>query len=87
MLLDLVAIGVERVAHQFAHVGFAEIVFLAARFDAGEIQDVVDQRAKALTLFANDAVVLLIFFPRIEPAHFQSFGVKPDQRERRPQLM
>ena len=24
MLLDLVAIGIERVAHQFAHVGFAE---------------------------------------------------------------
>ena len=51
------------------------------------IQDIVDERAKALTLFANDAVVLLIFFFGTEPAHFQSFGVKPDQREWGPQLM
>jgi hypothetical protein len=87
MLLDLVAIGIERVVHQFAQIGLAEVVLFAARFDPGEIQDVVDERAKALTFFTNDAVVLLIFFPRTEPAHFQSFGVKPDQREWRPQLM
>src|SRR5437588_4752657 len=87
MLLDLVAIGVERVAHQFAEIRLAEVVLLAARFDPGEIQDVVDERAKALAFFPNDAVVLLIFLPRSEPAQFQSFRVKPDQRKWRPQLM
>src|SRR5580692_12224097 len=87
MLLDLVAIGIEGVMDQFAQVRLAEVVLLAARFNPREIQDVVDERTKALTLITNNAVVLLIFFLRIEAPHFQSFGVKPDQREWRPQLM
>src|SRR5689334_9265577 len=45
-LFQLVAIRVERVVHQFAHVSFAKVVFLAAGFDAGEIEDVVDQASQ-----------------------------------------
>ena len=57
--LDLVAIGVERVAHQFDEVGLPELVFLAPRLDAREVEDVVDQRRQPLALLADDAVVLL----------------------------
>ena len=48
---DLVAIRVERVAHQFGDVGLAKLVLLASGLDAGEIEDVVDQRvSRSLSL-------------------------------------
>ncbi len=80
-LLQLVAIGVQRVVHQFAHVGLAEVVFLAAGLDAGEIQDVVDERGQAFALFANDAVVLLIFFRTGEPAHLERLGIQAESEK------
>src|SRR5580704_2982830 len=62
VLLDLEAIGIQRVVHQFPHVSLAEVVFFASCLDPREVQDVVDQRRQAFALFANDAVILLIFF-------------------------
>ena len=43
-LFDLVAVGLQRVPHQFSQVGLAEVVFFASGLDAREIQNVVDQR-------------------------------------------
>ena len=73
--------------HQFAHVGLAEVVFLASGLDTGEVENVVDERGQPFALFADDAVVLLIFFRAGEPPHLQRLGVEADQRKRRAQLV
>ena len=75
VLLDLITIGFQRVPYQFPHVGVTEVVFFAAGLDAREIQNIVDQCGKTLTLLANDAVVLLIFLLRIQAPHLERFGV------------
>src|SRR5919201_581536 len=61
LLLNLVAVGFQRVAHQFSNIRFAEVVFFATCLDAREIQNIVYKGCKALALLPNDAIVLLIF--------------------------
>src|SRR5215217_6029037 len=55
LLLDLVTIRVERVTHELCDVSLSEVVLFRARFNTREIENVIDQRAEPLTLFANDA--------------------------------
>src|SRR6185312_11041004 len=55
--------------------------------DAGEVEDVVDERSQALALFTNNAVVLLMFFWTGKASHFESLGVKPDEGKRCPQFV
>src|SRR6476659_665314 len=87
LLLDLIAIGVQRLSDQLSYVGFPEVVFLAARLDAREIEDVVDERRQPLALLANDTIVVIFLLLRRDPAQLKRFGVQPDQRQRRPQLV
>ena len=42
LLLDLVLVGLKGVAHELADIGLAEVVFLAARLDTREVEDIVD---------------------------------------------
>ena len=74
----LITIRVERVANQVADVSLAEFIFFAPGLDAREIEDVVDKRGQPLTLFANDAIVLLLLFLSSDAPEFQRFGVQPD---------
>src|SRR5215471_9577553 len=87
VLLDLEAVSLERGSHQLAQVGFLELVFLAAGFDARKIQNIVDESAETFAFFANDAEVFLVFFLGGEAAEFESFGVEADQRQRGAKFM
>ena len=60
VLLNLITVGLQRIAHQLGQIGLAEVIFFAASLDAGEIKDVIDQRSETLTLFTDDAVILLV---------------------------
>src|SRR5262245_37842511 len=42
LLFDLISIRVERVTHQFSDISFAELILLAARFNAREVENVID---------------------------------------------
>src|SRR5215216_4042154 len=42
LLLNLKTIRVERVAHELGDIGFSEVILLTARFDAREIENVID---------------------------------------------
>src|SRR5690349_11722497 len=57
LLLDLVTIRIQSVAHELRDVRLSEVVLLRARLDAREVENVIDQRTEPFTLFANDAVV------------------------------
>src|SRR6266404_5248305 len=61
VFLDLIAIGVQGVAHQLGDISLTHIVLLSSGLYAREIEDVVDQAAQPLALLANDAVVLVLF--------------------------
>ena len=86
-MFDLEPVGFESGSNEFAEVGFLEFVFFAAGFDAREIQNVVDEGAEALALFANDAEIFLVFFPGGKAAEFERFGIEADERQRRAQLV
>ena len=80
LLLDLVAIRIDRVAHEIRNVGFAEFILLAAGFDAREIKNVIDQRRQPLALFADDAIVLLLLFLSRDAAQLKCFSIETNQR-------
>ena len=87
VLLDLVSVGLERVVRQLANVGLAKVVLFPARLDTGKVKNVVDEGGQALALFADDAVVFLVFLAAAQAAHLQGFGVKPDERQGSSQLV
>ena len=87
VLLDLIAIGVQGIAHQFPNIGLPKIVFFLAGFNSREVQDVIDEGTEAFALFANDAVILVVFLLGTQASHFQSFRVQADEREGRAQFV
>src|ERR1041385_3679228 len=87
LLLDLKTIGVERVAHELGDVRLAEVVLFAARFDAREVENVIDQCGEPFTLFTNDAVVLVLLLFFRDASELECLCVESNQRERRAQLV
>src|SRR5246127_4305136 len=87
VVLDFKAIGIERAAYQIANVGLAKAVLLLARLDAGEVEDIVDQRGKTLAFLANDLVVLLVLGGIGDASQLQSLSVETNERERCSQLV
>ena len=86
-MLDLVAIRVQGVAHQFCDISFTEFVFLAAGLNTGEIQNIVYERRQTLALFTNDAVVLLLLFLGRDTSELECFRIQTDQSQGSAQLM
>ena len=87
VLFDLEAVRIQRGANEFGEIGFLELVFLAAGFDAGEIENIVDERGETFAFFANDAEVFLIFFFCGEAAELEGLRIETDQREGRAQFV
>src|ERR1700758_3314358 len=87
VVLDFKAIRIERAAYQIANVGLAKAVLLLARLDAGEVEDIVDQRGKTLAFLANDLVVLLVLGGIGDASQLQSLSVETNERERCSQLV
>src|ERR1700751_372926 len=75
VLLDLEAVRLQGAAHQFGQIRLLEVVFLAAGFDAGEIENIVDERAQAFAFFADDAEIFLVFFLGGQAAKFERLRV------------
>src|SRR5262245_38497843 len=87
LLLDLIAIGIEGATHQLGEIGLAEVILLASRLDAGEIENIVDQGGQPLALLADDAIVPRNLLPRLNASELERLRVQPNQRERRPELV
>src|SRR5438445_8552544 len=87
VLLDLKTIRIKCGANEFREVRLFEFVFLTACLDTGEIKDIVDESGETLTLFANNAKVFLVLFLRGQTAEFERLGIKPNESERRAQLV
>src|SRR5207245_8093811 len=69
------------------HVGGPEAILLASRFDAREVQDVVDELREALALLVDDAVVLPRLVLARDPPQLERLREEADEGEGRLQLV
>jgi hypothetical protein len=71
-------IGFSRFAHEVSEVASLEVVFLLAAFEAGEIEDIVNETAEASGFGGDDAEIRALLDRIIDAAVGEQFGEHAD---------